>query len=160
MSAAPCNAGNPARGPVLLEDVLIDLCMMGADRGALVRHRSETTRHGVMVLLLSKEAMKRIGAALLPVTETMGSPLMDDLSAQPPRDARDTLVEIFAACDRSPHGWEMFDLHFGKMHVLGITFTGDCCPQVAAICTAHGAPCSLDPKKAAPGWEIERREKR
>jgi hypothetical protein len=32
--------------------------------------------------------------------------------------------------------------------------------RVAAHCTANGAPCSLDPDKAAPGYEITERERR
>lgn len=147
----------------LLEDVLIDLCMHGADRGALVRAAGEGITPGVMVIVTSNAAGLRIFTALsgLAGKAQQKQPAPGDvLDYHDDSFAKLSLVEIFGRCDAVAVNTLFFDFRFGRMPVRGIVFTGELCAEVAEICTANGAPCSLDPKKSAPGFEIVKREKR
>lgn len=138
-----------------LEDVLIDITMQGADRAALVRHGAP----GVLVLLTSKAAVQRLGPLLIHVMREMGDSAKLDIG----RVDFDTPVQqLFTMTDHAAsNGWAWFEMSFGRLDVVAAIITGQpWCDRVAAHCTASGAPCSLDPTKAAPGYEIiERRQK-
>lgn len=161
----------------LLEDILIDLVMMGGDRGALVR---DTAHPCVIVLMVSDEAVAKLGMALLPVTEELGKEPVSQggviHDGRPPRTRvpgesgsgvryqtltlRTSINHMFADADSSPRHWLMFELHFGDLRVVGLSFSGEICHRVAKICTENGAPCSLDPKKPAEGYEITKTKNR
>jgi hypothetical protein len=138
-----------------LEDVLIGLTMHGADRGALVRHGTP----GVLVLLTSKAAVQRIGPGLVDILRDMGDSGKREIGQC---DSNARLNELFDLTDNaSANGWAWFEMPFGTMTVVAAVITGQpWCDRVAAHCTANGAPCSLDPTKAAPGYEIIERHQR
>lgn len=135
-----------------LEDVLIDLTMNGADRGALVRHGAP----GVLVLLTSTAALQRIAPGLVTVLRDMGDSGKREIGRV---DFATPVNEIFKMTDNAAaNGWAWFELPFGRMTVVATVITGQpWCDRVAAHCTANGAPCSLDPTKAAPGYEFTTR---
>lgn len=144
--------------PTALEDVIIDLLMNGSDRGVLVRPEQEGARMAVLVLMLSGAARARLGPALQPVMDELGNAKTNLLLADSGLDERSALTDIFGGFDDAPHGWVWFEFCFGRTDVLAAGFVGPVCERVAKICTECGAPCSLDPKKPAPGYEIVERK--
>jgi hypothetical protein len=132
-----------------LEEVIIDLVMHDADRGALVRD----DKPGLIVLMLSQPAVAQLGGALLPLAKELGTP---HWRFQRELSLRDSITRVLKDCDESPCKWLWFAFPYGKIHVVGAVFVGSICERVAAVCNAHRCPCSLDPKRAAQGYEIEK----
>jgi len=142
--------------PGTLEDVIIGVLMRGGDRGALVRpsqiSAGRDVEPAVCVLTLSEAARMRLTPPLLEILRELGdSPrrLLAEIATSSP------LREVFASADGATNGWSWFQFQFGPTRVVGTVFVGPICDRVAAICTANGAPCSLDPDEAAPGYEVE-----
>lgn len=141
-----------------ISKVALDLLMAGADRCAVVRHGGK----GVIVIMLDNEAVASLGAALLPLTQELGTePVLVDgkvFTGVPSEQINEdtTLGRAFEHCDESPRNWLLFQLVLGKVLITGVSFVGEVCDRVAVICNANNCPCSLDSAKPAPGWEIER----
>jgi hypothetical protein len=138
-----------------IEDVLIGLLMAGVDRGVLVRPAQEgVAQPAVCALMLSPAAVSRLGAALLPLLRDLGG----GSETFGPFSERDGLKTLFAQCEATGRSWVWFELMFGATTVRAVIFIGQGpCERAAAICTAHGAPCSLDPHQPAPGFQIDER---
>lgn len=147
-----------------IEDIAIDLIMAGADRGALVREETAAQGPGVMVLVEDVGSASQLVTALLPLLEELGAAPVSLPSGKVHTGIPDEqctlqtpVKRIFEHCDQSPRNWLTFGLKIGTLDVTGWVFVGDdVCRRVAAICNAHRCPCSLDPKKAAPGYLIEK----
>lgn len=146
---------------VSIAKVVLDLLMGGADRGAVVRHGGK----GVIVIMLDDAAVASLGCALLPLTKELGTEpiamadgrLFDGRPLDCEQITVDTTIkQAFENCDESPRQWLLFQLPLGNVLITGVSFVGEVCARVAAICNAHDCPCSLDPEKPAPGYEIER----
>lgn len=135
-----------------LEGLLIDMLMAGADRGALVNPHQP----GVLVLMLSKAAIRAMGPPLIAYLKTLGDTA--DKAEIAKLTVKAPLGEFFRATAASaPFGYAWFAIRYFDVEVLAACVIGeDRCLEVARICTAAGAPCSMDPKKPAPGWEIDR----
>lgn len=137
-----------------LEDVIIDLLMHGADRGALVRPAQGGKPTAVCVILASNEAIAAIGGELRDVFRELGSTHLTRFCREvTEKTALDTLFENN---DEAPCGWSYALFRLGCTEVMVVIVAREV-ERVAAICNAHGAPCSLDANRAAPGYEIERR---
>lgn len=148
---------DPENDRTTLEDVLIDILMLGSDRGALVCPAQDGREPVVTVLMCSGEALRRIGPKLLPILSGMGDPAVENLGEF---SEKTRLLEFFQVTAKAPTGWIWFELPFGRVQVTGCSVYGTAvCEQVAAICSANGAPCSLN-GKAAPGYVIEKEVKR
>lgn len=139
-----------------LENVIIDVLMMGSDRGALVRPAQQVgdnqCQDGICVLMMSDIALAIIGSAIRPIMAELGS--SDDVVDLELHILKQPLKELFKVADSAPKKWRWFTFPFGEVVVTGVTFVGPICRRVAEIVTKCGAPCSLDPAKPAPGWKI------
>lgn len=148
-----------------LEDVYIGMLMNGTDRGALVRPEQDGAQVGVCVLLMSQVAVNLLGVALRPIVNELGDePVEKDgkmFDGRPEENVtvHTRIARVFEHGDASPRNWLIFEMPFGRVSVIGIIFVGEICRRVAEVCNRHGAPCSLDPSKPAPGYEVvERRQ--
>jgi hypothetical protein len=143
---------------VTVGKVVLDLLMHGADRGVVVRHGGK----GVIVLMLDAASVASLGRALLPLTNELGTESIEidgkvfDGRPSETITTETTLKRAFEHCDESPRCWLLFQIPLGNVLITGVSFVGEVCDRVAAICNAHACPCSLDPTKRAPGYEIER----
>ncbi|HEV7405203.1 MAG TPA: hypothetical protein VGO11_19825 [Chthoniobacteraceae bacterium] len=139
-----------------LEDVLIGMLMNGVDRGALVRPAQAGVRQpAVCALMLSEAAMMRLGGALLPLMKELGN---SSEETSGPFSERAGLKTLFDQAEATGRHWVWFELLFGATKVRAVMFLGQGpCERAAAICSAQGAPCSLNAEKPAPGYQIERR---
>jgi hypothetical protein len=136
-----------------LDDIITDLVMAGADRAAVVRDESEPS---IIVLMLSREAGRQLGAAIAPVIGAYGT-YGDDF----PVTLQTAITDIFRVAEQSRHAVIDFDLDHHRLAIFGIVFVGhEACAAAAAVCNAHGAPCSLDRVKPAPGYDITKRLQR
>jgi hypothetical protein len=134
-----------------LSRVLFDLAMHGADRGALVRPQQESKTPAVCVIMEGKTSLAELGGKLLEVAKSLGNGPADFGSPQINEEIR--ISSLFEIADKAPNGWCWAAFKFGRMDVTLAVFVRET-ESVAEICTANGAPCSLDSEKAAPGWEI------
>lgn len=130
----------------LLEDVIIDALMHGVDRAALVRDHGEP---GVCVLIMSDSAAQRMGRPLYQLAMEIGTGAPTDLFTD-----KTPLPELFATLEKLNADWCPSEIRFGRTVVLAIVFRGAAlCERVAALCNAHGCPCSLDRNQPPPGCE-------
>jgi hypothetical protein len=136
-----------------LEDVLIDLTMAGGDRASLVRTSECGSPPAVCVIMASSNAISVIGAQLRDVFAELGTTSQQDFNRH--FDVRIDLGALFAIADSAPRGWSYGMLRFGKLDVMVALAVREL-DRIAAICNAHGAPCSFEAGKAAPGYKIER----
>jgi hypothetical protein len=134
-----------------LSDVLFDLAMHGADRGALVRPNQEGKATGVCVIMEGAAALAELGSKLLEIARTLGNGPAD--FGAPLITEEIGLKPLFEIADRAPNGWCWAAFTYGRMQITLAIFVREV-EVVAKFCTEHGAPCSLDSKKAAPGWEL------
>lgn len=143
--------------PHTLEDVLIDLVMNGADRAALVRPAQEGKPAAVCIIMESEEAIAELGVELQKILAELGSTSLKDFNE--PFSTTTPLSSLFEIADRAPCGWSYGQAKFGVFDPMVMLISREV-ERVAAVCTEHGAPCSLDPEKAAPNHTIARRIQR
>lgn len=149
------NLETEPQGPTL-EDVIIELVMNGADRGAVVRP-GPPEKKGLIALMLSPEASGTLGVALNEICNKLGIP---DESPHRPLTIRTKLARMFEDADSAPTKWMGFAFHYYKTPVIGLSFSGAVCDLTGAVCTSHRAPVSWGPDDPAPGYEItETRER-
>lgn len=134
-----------------LEQLLTDLTMMGADRCAIVRAAQMGKPQAVCVVMASKRALRELGKPLLKVATVLGNATAD--FGAPGISEKTTFVTLFEMADSAPNGWCWAAFKFFKLEVTLAIFCRSV-EAVAKVCTERGAPCSLDPEKAAEGYEI------
>lgn len=134
-----------------LSKVLFDMAMAGADRGALVRPMQSGESSAVCVIMEGNAAVAEIGSKLLKLARSLGDAPTDEWMLHVNDEIG--LKDLFATADSAPNGWFWSAFNFGQMNIVLAVFVREI-EQVANICNQHGAPCSFDNTKAAPGYQI------